>query len=374
MRCKECGERAQDPTLRYCENCGAKMPTPPPGSIRRTSTGTTAVQTTGRSRSTSTARAVQARDEAEDTNPGPRRVRVDDADEHTDPGRPAAPPYDGPLWLAHVPGHSPSVLGVGLLGIALVLGILPFFASVGALSALAVVAGGWLVTAREMRAAGARHGLVDWVPDSLLHPAVPAVYTVLTVGLAIRMLGIGLTPLLWLGGAGLIGYDQYRKVYAGESGWSRLFEPRQLVRGTSGLALGGVVLCLVSLFLTWTPGRSYSGPVPTPQGPPGLQVVDAPRPSDDVVYSLLAEAYDKGWDKPLAEMVELLLLAVLALLALRPEVARPGWLRFAPLAVVVIGLVWTLACGALLAGPLLFIGGLAAVGFAGVYQAFTREA
>jgi hypothetical protein len=101
--------------------------------------------------------------------------------------------------------------------------------------------------------------------------------------------------------------------------------------------------------------------------------VDAPRPSDEVLYDLLAEAYDTGWDKPLAELVELLLLGVLVLLALRPEVARPGWLRFASLAVVVVGLVWTLTCGALLPGPLLFLAGLAAVGFAGVYQAFTRE-
>jgi hypothetical protein len=338
------------------------MPTPPPGTTRRTSIGAAAVQTTGRSRSTSTARALPARDEAED------------ADEKTDPGRPAAPPYDGPLWLAHVPGHSPSVLGVGLLGVALVLSLLPFFGGVGTLGSLAVFVGGWLVTARELRAAGVRHGLVDWVPDALLHPAVPAVYAVVTLGLAIRMLGFGITPLLWLGGAGLIGYDQYRKVYVGETGWGRLFEPRQLLRGTSPVALGGVVLCLASLFLTWTPGGSSSGPVPTPQGPPGLLVMDAPRPSEDVLYDLLAEAYDKGWDKPLAELVELLLLAVLILLALRPEVSRPGWVRFAPIAVVVVGLVWTLACGALLPGPLLFLAGLAAVGFAGVYQAFTREA
>ncbi|PTL77270.1 hypothetical protein [Vitiosangium sp. GDMCC 1.1324] len=376
MQCKECGELAKDHTLRYCENCGAKMPTPPPGAIRRTGTRA-AIQTSGRTRSTGAARAVSAPDPGDDTVPDPRPVvSARDADESTDPGKPASPPYDGPVWLAHVPGHSPSVLGVGLLAVALVLSILPFFAGVGPFWSSVVFAGGWLVTARELRAASVKHPLVDWVPDTLLRPAVPALYAVMLVGLAIRMLGIGLTPVLWLGGAALIGFDQYRKVYAGEDGWSRLFEPRQLVRGLAPVGLGGVALCLTTLFLTWmpvatTPARS-TGPVP--MAPPELHVVDAPRPSDDVVYSLFEESYDKGWDQPCSVAMEMLLLAVLGLMALRPEVPRPDWLRFSPIAVVVLGLVWTLVHGRLLPGPLLFLAGLAAAGFASVYGAFSRQA
>lgn len=362
MRCNDCGERAQTPHLRYCENCGAKMPTPlPPGAVR----------TTGRARGTGTMRAISAREEAEAPAPRPHPVRVLDEEEHTDPGRPTSPPYDGPKWLEHIPGHSPSVLGVGLLTVALVLSVLPFFADVGPFWSLVVLAGGWLVVARELRSAGQQHALVDWVPESLLHPAVPAVYAVVTAALAIRMLGIGLMPLLWLGGAGLLGYDQYGKVYAGEDGLSRLFEPRQLVRGLAPVALGGVVLCLLALFLTWIPKPTgTSRPSTQVQGAPsGLRVADAPRPSDDVVYSMLDERQDTGWDQPLSVSMELLLLAMLGLLALRPEVPRPDWLRFASIPVVVVGLVWTLALGGLLLGPLLFLVGLAAVGFATVYQA-----
>jgi hypothetical protein len=374
MRCKECGEIAQDRNLRYCENCGAKMPTPPPGAVRRTSPGVVAPQTTGRTRSTA-ARAVPTRDEAEDTDPGLRAVHPGDVEEHTDPGRSASPPYDGPVWLAHVPGHSPSVAGVGLLAVGLVLSILPFFAGVGPFWSLVVFAGGWLVTARELRAAGEQHPLVDWVPPALLHPAVPAVYAAVTAGLAIRMLGIGLTPLLWLGGAGLLGYDQYRKVYVGEEGIGRFFEPRQLLRGMAPVALGGVALCLVALFLTWTPvkGTRYSGSTPVPQAPPQLRVVDAPRPSSDSVYSFFDESYDKGWDLSFSVTMELLLLAVLGFIALRPEVPRPDWTRFAPIGVVVLGIVWALVNGGIQLGPLLFLAGLAAVGFATVYRIFMRE-
>lgn len=364
MRCEECGESARDETLRYCENCGAKMPPPPPpGAIRRTSTGVGAL-TTGRTRSTAAASAVPARDEAEDTDPG-----------LSAPIRPEAPPYDGPVWLAHVPGHSPSVAGVGLLGVGLVLSILPFFAGVGPFWSLVTVVGGWLVTARELRQAGERHALVEWIPDTLLHPAVPAVFSVVVAALALRMLGMGLTPVLWLGGAALLGYDQYRKVYVGERGWSRLFEPRVLLRGMAPVALGGVALCLLALFLTWVPPHGLSrSPGPVPRAPPELRVVDAPRPSDDFAYGLLQESHDKGWDQPFSVAMELLLLAVLGWMALRPEVPRPDWLRFAPIGVVVLGLVWTLVNGGLMPGPVLFLVGLAAMGFAAVYGAFTREA
>ncbi len=373
MRCKECGEPAQDRNLRYCENCGAKMPTPPPGAVRRTSAGTVAPQTTGRTRGTGAVRAVPARDEAEDTDPGLRAVHPGDAEEHTDPGRAASPPYDGPAWLAHVPGHSPSVAGVGLLAVGLVLSILPFFAGVGPFWSLVVFAGGWLVTAREMRAAGEQHPLVDWVPPALLQPVVPAVYAAVTAALAIRMLGIGITPLLWLGGAGLLCHDQYPKVYAGAEGFGRFFEPRQLLRGMAPVALGGVALCLVALFFTWAPvtGSRFSGSAPVPQAPPQLRVVDAPRPATDSVYDFFAES-DAGWDVAFSITLEMLLLAVLAFIALRPEIPRPDWMRFAPIGVVVLGIIWTLVFGGLQLGPLLFLTGLAAVGFASVYRAFTR--
>jgi hypothetical protein len=266
------------------------------------------------------------------------------------------------------------VAGVGLLGVGLVLSILPFFAGVGPFWSLVVFAGGWLVVARELHAAGEPHPLVDWVPPSLLRPEVPAVYAAVAVGLAIRMFGIGLTPLLWLGGAGLLAWDQHRKVYVGAEGVGRYFEPRQLLRGMAPVALGGVVLCLMALFLTWVPATptrsSSSGPVP--QAPPELRVVDTTRPSSDSVYSLFDDAYDKGWDQTLSVTLEMLLLAVLGLMALRPELPRPEWLRFAPLGVVALGLVWTLVQGGLLLGPMLFVVGLAAVAFGSAYGAFVR--
>src|SRR5687768_9688447 len=74
-RCPECGEVAAEPRLRYCENCGAKMPEykPPPLVDEQASAAAVAKK-----------------------------------------ARPAPPPYNGPKWLAYVPAHSPTVLGVML--------------------------------------------------------------------------------------------------------------------------------------------------------------------------------------------------------------------------------------------------------------------
>ncbi len=101
-------------------------------------------------------------------------------------------------------------------------------------------------------------------------------------------------------------------------------------------------------------------------------MVDAPRPSSDSVYSFFDESYDKGWDLSFSVTMEMLLLAVLGFMALRPEVPRPDWTRFAPIGVVVLGIVWALVNGGLQLGPLLFLTGLVAVGFATVYRLFMR--
>jgi hypothetical protein len=369
MQCQECGEIARDVTLRYCENCGAKMPAPPPGAPRGTA-ARPALPAGGR---TAAARTVLPGDDTEEQPQEPPAGRAVREQVRAEPEAPRGPPYEGPFWLAHVPAHSPSVLGVGLLAVALVLSILPFFAGVGPFWSLVVFAGGWLMVAHELRAVDEHHSLVDWVPDSLLHPALPALYTVVALALAIRMLGLGITPLLWAGGAALIAFDQYRKEYVGEFGWSRFFEPRQLLRGLAPVALGGVALCLLALFFTWEPKAATSARG-SAAGPSQLRVMDAAPASSDVVYNLLDMPNDAGWDQPASVVMELLLLGVLGLMALRPEVPRPDALRFAPVAVVLLGLAWMLFNGVLSLGPVLFLLGLLATGFVSVYGAFTREA
>jgi hypothetical protein len=370
MRCPECGE-AGDGRLKYCENCGAKMPVSPQATGPRP-----ALRSSRPSRAASEpAYAAEILEEVEERA---RPYPVGDApplapEDKTDPGL-SRPAYDGPKWLAHVPAHSPTVLGVGVLAFALVLSILPFFSGAGVPGTLLALAAGGLLVARELREAGEAPGFTGVVPEVLLRPEAAALGSVVLVALAVKMLGLGFTPLLWLAGAGLVAHDQWKKVLAGLDGVvDRFFEPRQLLAMPRVVALAGVAVCLLTLFAPWATESIALGAIPenapVPLGPPELRVVNARRASDDVLYGRGAELVSlSGWDLPASVLVELALLAALALLALRPEVERPSWARFVPAGAVGLGLVWAAVNMHLGVGPIFFVVGLGALGFVAFLQ------
>ncbi|WP_342374292.1 zinc ribbon domain-containing protein [Myxococcus stipitatus] len=369
MRCPECGE-ASNGRLKYCENCGAKMPESPQGltgsrPALRPSKPKRAME--------EPSYAAEILDEEEEHRHGvgargaPPSARMrEDAAEDTDPGQ-SRPRYDGPRWLASVPAHSQSVVGLAMLAFALALTILPSFESVGVVGTVLAVAGAVLLLARELRLAGEGAGLTRLLPEVLYRPEVPAAYSVLLAALTVRMLGIGFTPLLWLVASGLIIHDQYRKVIAGPEGvLARYFDPRRLLLVPEVVALGGVALCLLTLYAPWHTMTTLPvvADAPVPAGPPELKVIGQQRPVDDSLYSAGAGVITlAGWDLSGAVLFELLLISLLGLLALKPEVRRPAWTRFAPAGVVGLGLVWALLHMRLVPGPLIFVMGLGAMGF-----------
>lgn len=356
MQCPECGIALSNELLTYCEECGAKLPPRP-------------VSTRSRQAAQGRASAAPARASASRAPARYEEPEEEEFHEDTNPGEevPAKPPYEGPKWLEHVPAHSQSVLGVGLMVLGVVLGILPFFASVGPFWSTVVVAGGLLLAAREIRAAGQTNPAIDWVPEWLHPPALAVGFTIVAVALGIRMLGLGITPVLWALGAGLVAHEQWRKVLDGPEGYQRFFEPRLLLKGTRLVAVIAVGLCLLAMFLVWTRvgASGMSASVPVPKAPPELRVLDSAR----------SEAYSTddlnvyGWDQPLSVFVELLLLSALAVLALKPDEERPSWVRFVPLGSAVLSLIWGLVHMKLQPGPIVFLGGMLGVGFVGVVQA-----
>ncbi|RJS16342.1 zinc ribbon domain-containing protein [Corallococcus sp. H22C18031201] len=378
MRCPECGENATDARLKYCENCGAQMPvTQAPTRTR------TAIRAARPVEEPAYASEIieEAEEHARPSQAGAARPGIPPVDEGEDTNPGANPlPFDGPRWLRDVPAHSPSIVGVGLVTCAVVLGILPFFSSVGLAGGALAVLGGVALVARELRVAGERPGWVEWVPLSLMRSEVAAGYALLLAALALRSLSLGFTPLLWLAGAGLVVHDQYRKVYAEPDGVGRYFEPRRLVRFPAVVALAGVALCLGTLYLPWTRGVSGSATVsnaPVPgrgSVPPELRVVEPPRASDDSLYSAGGyDAMDSGWDRPASLVPELALLAVLLLAALHDDVARPAWMRFVPAGAVGVCLLWALMNMRIAVGPIAFVFGLGAVGFLALRLALGRE-
>jgi hypothetical protein len=285
---------------------------------------------------------------------------------------PKKPPYTGPKWLEHVPGHSPSVLGVALHWVALGLSIIPALASIGPFWSFVMLMGSFLVVSRELRAAGERGPLVDWVPESVQKPAVAAAYTALAVGLSLPMIEFSIQPLLWLGGTALLVRDQWPKVFAGPNGYLRLFDPRSLVRGHRIMALVGVSLCVLSLLLPWIEINVGKGNGAVSAVAGAVRTEDVPRMFDSV-YNGMEDIRTAGIDRPVASTVLVALLALLVLTMLRPEVDRPEWLRFVPAGLTVIAVAWGLVNMKFKLGPILFIAGLVPVGLVAFMAAMGRD-
>src|ERR1051325_7170394 len=135
-QCTDCGAVAAEPRLRYCEECGARMPEyKPPPLPPEEGPGGVAVAESRRPRST----------------------------------------YTGPKWLEHVPAHSPTSVGVILHVLSLWVLILPF------------LAGAVLMIAREYRTANLANPLVDWIPEALLPSFLPVVYLALAAAIVLPM-------------------------------------------------------------------------------------------------------------------------------------------------------------------------------------------
>ena len=224
-RCTECGEVAAEPRLRYCEECGAKMPEykPPP--------------LVGGGRP-----------------PGGGAV-----------GRPRSykPAYTGPKWLEHVPAHSPTVLGVILHVLALVALHPPLAGRRPALLVVPAGAGSVPVIAREYRLANEPNPLVDWVPETFYPPYVVAAYASLARGAGAADAGVQrpAAAVDWRHPAGDAG-PVVQGVLGPGRRRGRLFEPRQRSRQRV-LALAGVAVCLLSALSSRGPSRAKSPRRPT---------------------------------------------------------------------------------------------------------------
>ena len=345
-QCTECGAVAAEPRLRYCEECGARMPEfkPPPPLPEGSADGA-----------------------------GPAKGSVADSS----PRRPA---YTGPKWLAFVPAHSPTSLGVILHVLALWLSILGSLAGVGPLWSFVMMALGLLTVAREYRASGVPNPLLDWIPESLQPPWVPAAYSALAVAICLPMLEFSLQPLLWLAGTVLVVRDQWGKVFAPQGGYAERFDPRSLLRGQRVLALAGVAVCVLGLFFTWMVEGEVSNSSSTSTSG-HLRSIDVPRPSGDSLYGGTGGLAVSGFELragSLAELgmgatMEIGLLAFLLMLMLRPEAYRPIWLRFVPAGFTVIAVTWVLVNLRLKVGPIMFLAGLVPVGLVAALQALGRD-
>lgn len=174
---------------------------------------------------------------------------------------------EDPRLRSRLPGGSLTLLGVGLVGLALVLSVIPFVSGIGIIGSLVMLVGGALVAVNEWRflseVADPKEPLrppppaLDNLPEPTQHPAIAWFYAALTGTFALLMLGYGFVSLVWLLAALVLGYEQGRRFF-GPPRDPYEYDPDagSLRQRLNGWVVAAAVLCSFSLLLPWSRGRA----------------------------------------------------------------------------------------------------------------------
>ncbi|WP_043412460.1 hypothetical protein [Archangium violaceum] len=173
---------------------------------------------------------------------------------------------DDPRLRSHLPGGSLTLLGLGLVALALLLSVIPFVQGIGLPGSMVVLPWGLLVAVSEWRLISAPEAqepgtrpvpplppALANLPRDLRHPGIAQTFALLTCTYAVLMLGLGPISLVWVLAGTVLGYDQGWRYFAAGG------EEADGMEGNSGPRLhrwvvAGTVLCTFSLLLPWTRG------------------------------------------------------------------------------------------------------------------------
>ncbi len=159
-----------------------------------------------------------------------------------------------PRLRGAIPGRSLSIAGLAVMGAAILLSVIPlkWFPGVGLGWSIIMLLGGTLVAAIELRNTGVRVSGFEQIPANLMHPLLPPVFAGLVAVHAFLEFSLRITPILWVGAAVLLVYDQLQKAKQAPDSFGRYFDLRLAWYGYRKYILVGAALCLLSLFFTWS--------------------------------------------------------------------------------------------------------------------------
>jgi hypothetical protein len=218
---------------------------------------------------------------------------------------------DDPRLRSHLPGGSLTLLGLGLVALALLLSLIPVVPGIG-WGSVVVLPWGALVAVNEWRLLsqpGAREPgsrpvpplppALASLPRDTRHPGIARTFALLTCTYAVLMLGLGPISLVWVLAGAVLGYDQGWRYFADRD------EATDGVEGGSGPRLhrwvvAGVALCTFALLLPWTRGTLHV---------PGLSGGDMPL-STHTLFTLLLLACSGVRHRGLSAFHPLLLILV----------------------------------------------------------------
>ena len=251
LSCPTCGSSLPSPTPAFCPSCGAKAASSPNASGEE--------PRSARSRGLDEA-AATARQTVEQAAQTAAKVGAQAAQAAAQVGAQVGARFEqtvnDPQLLGRIPGRSVSIVGLGLMAVAILLSMLPMFYGIGLFWSLVMLLGGALTAFLELRSGGVALPQVK-LPPVLLNPLIPPVFAALVAVQAFQLLGLGLVPLLWLSAAVLLGYDQYRKAILAPESFGRFLDFKQTWHGYRRYVLLGSGLCLLSLFFIWGESSGY---------------------------------------------------------------------------------------------------------------------
>ncbi len=227
MHCPHCGKEIPQSQPKFCAFCGQSISLPPTPPVNPT-----VGQTVGQA-------ADQARKVAGEVATEIKRVLED------------------PNLIGRIPGRSVSLLGLGLIGLAILVSALPWFSGAGLIWSVIILAGGLVVAAQELRAAGMYQRELAGLPPQLFHPAVSPIFTAVAAVQAFMILSIGVVPILWVAGTALLCYDQYKKSILAPNSFGQYFDVRLAWYGYRKYIVLGAAVCLLALLMTWGKTSGY---------------------------------------------------------------------------------------------------------------------
>jgi hypothetical protein len=157
--------------------------------------------------------------------------------------------------LDRVPGRSVTLVGTGLVALAIGLSMLPMFSGVGMMWSTLMLLGAAIVSITELESAGGSSPVR--APTGLRHPLIAPAYAAVVMLHAFLLLQVAIVPLLWACAAVLLAWDQYRRAARAHDGFVHQFDLRHAWRGYRRNVTAGVGLCLVSMFMTWGSSSGY---------------------------------------------------------------------------------------------------------------------